>query len=326
MRPSIIAMVLVLSALGACAEDAATGPMTRSDLAPSSDVSPGFPGVIQLPNGFSPEGIAFGAGTTFYVASLNDGSIFRGDARTGAGAVFIPGRPDRSGCGVRYDARGNRLFVAGSFTGQAYVYDATTGATLAVYQLADPTAGVTSINDMVVLEDAVYLTDDSRPVIYRIPLGPGGALPPQSAVQTIPLTGDFQFTPGGVNGNGIIATPDEKKLIIDDTFGESLYLVDPQTGHATTIDLGGKSLLFADGLIRIGRTFYVVQGPFNQIAVVRFSEDFASGVLDQPLTDPDLNFPSAIAPFGDALYAVNARFDVAPGPTVQYQVVRVQRR
>ena len=145
-------------------------------------------------------------------------------------------------------------------------------------------------------------------------------------MQTIPLSGDFQFIPGGVNGNGIVATPDETKLIIDDTFGESLYLVDPQTGHATAIDLGGTSLLFADGLIRIGRTFYAVQGPFNQIAVVRFSEDFASGVVERPLTDSDLNFPSAIAPFGNALYAVNARFDVAPGPTVEYQVVRVQRQ
>lgn len=326
MRASIAPTALLVGVLGACADNVTTAPASHSDLARSSDVTAVFPGVISLPNGFAPEGSAFGPGTTLYVASLNDGAIYRADVRTGVGSVFIAGRADRSGCGLRYDQRGNRLFVAGSSTGQAYVYDATTGATLAVYQLADPTTGVTSINDLAVLKDAVYVTDDSRPVIYRIPLGPDGALPPQSAVQTIPLSGDFQFIPDGVNGNGIVATPDETKLIIDNTFGGSLYLVDPRTGHATTIDLGGNPLLFGDGLVRFGHTLYAVQGPFNQIAVIRLSADFTSGVVEKPLTDSDLAFPSSITPFGNALYAVNARFDVTPDPTVQYQVVRVQRR
>ncbi len=80
-------------------------------------------------------------GPTFYVASLATGAIYRGDARTGEGSVVVPALPGRSACGVKYDPRGDRLFVAGSATGQAYVYDASTGATIAVYQLADPTAG-----------------------------------------------------------------------------------------------------------------------------------------------------------------------------------------
>jgi hypothetical protein len=40
------------------------------------------------------------------------------------------------------DLRHGLLFVAGGFTGQAYVYDLRTGATVAVYQFAEPDTGM----------------------------------------------------------------------------------------------------------------------------------------------------------------------------------------
>jgi hypothetical protein len=80
-----------------------------------------------------------------------------------------------------------------------------------------------------------------------------------------------------------------------------------------------------DGLLLRGHTLYVVQGPFNQIGVVRLSADFTAGMVDAPLTNAALKFPSSIGAFGNSLYAVNARFDVQPGPTVEYDVVRVIR-
>lgn len=322
-RSAIPAVVPFVVSLGACSRDVPTMP-TLASSARFSAAAGNFPDVLALPNGFAPEGIALGAGMTFYVGSLATGAIYRGDARTGEGDLVVPPLAGRSACGVRYDARGNRLFVAGSGTGQAYVYDASTGATLGVYQLADPTTGPTAINDMVVLQDAVYFTDNSRPVIYRLPLGPNGALPAASAVQTIPLTGDFQFIPDGINGNGIVATHDERHLILGNTFGGALYLVDPTTGRATTIDVEGD-VRFGDGLVLLDHTLYMVQGPFNRIAVVHLSADFTSGAVERTLTSPALAFPSAIAMFGASLYAVNARFNVAPGPAVEYQVVRVQR-
>lgn len=318
-------LMLAPFALAGCAGDAPTASRAAVGTArPSSEIA-FFPEVIPLPNGFAPEGITFGAGSTFYVASLATGAIFRGDARTGTGDLLVPAQPGRSACGVRYDPRGNRLWVAGSLTGRAYVYDAATGATLATYQLRDPATGPTSVNDAVLLRDAVYFTDNARPVIYRIPLGPGGDLPPASAVQTIPLTGDFAFIPGGINGNGIVATPNEDQLIVGNTFTGVLSRVDPATGRATPIDLGGASVHWADGMVLIGRTLYVVQDPFDRVAIVRLSADFTSGVVDGAITNPALDFPSSIAPIGNAFYAVNARFDVTPGPAVPYQVVRLGR-
>lgn len=316
---------LMTIAVAGCAGDALTPPRARVDAPPASSDRVVYPEAIPLPNGFSPEGIAFGEGTTFYVGSLATGAIFRGDAQTGTGSLMVPAQPGRSACGIKYDARGHRLWVAGSFTGQAYVYDAASGATLAVYQLGDPGPSPTSVNDAVVLRNAVYFTDDSRPVIYRIPLGPGGDLPPASAVQTIALTGDFAFVPNGINGNGIVATPNEDQLIVVNTFTGILSRIDPATGRTNRIDLGDGSVPWGDGLVLIGRTLYVVQGPFNQVAVVRLSADFTTGVVERPLTSAALQFPSAIGLFGNAFYAVNARFDVAPGPEVEYQVVRAER-
>ena len=316
-------LVLAPLVLAGCGEDPPFAPHARLDAPSVSSDRAVYPDVIRLPNGFSPEGIAFGEGTTFYVGSLATGAIFRGDARTGTGELIVPAQPGRSACGVKYDTRGNRLWVAGSSTGKAYVYDASTGTTLAVYQLGDPGASATSVNDALVLRDAVYFTDNSRAVIYRIPLGRGGELPPASAVQTIALTGDFTFIPNGINGNGIVATPNEDQLILGNTFTGALSRVDPATGQTSRIDLGGASMMWSDGLVLIGRTLYVVQGAFNQVAVVRLSADFTSGVVERPLTATALAFPSAIGVLGSSLYAVNARFDVAPGPDVEYQVVRV---
>lgn len=44
-----------------------------------------FPNDISLPDGFQPEGIARGSGTTFYVGSIPTGAIYRGDFLTGEG-------------------------------------------------------------------------------------------------------------------------------------------------------------------------------------------------------------------------------------------------
>jgi len=77
--------------------------------------------------------------------------------------------------------------------------------------------------------------------------------------------------------------------------------------------------------VLLGHTPYVVQGALNQIGIVRLSPDFANGVAQGPITSPALDFPSSIAMLGLSLYAVNARFEIEPGPQVTYQLVRLPR-
>src|SRR5688500_18994294 len=76
-----------------------------------------FTGVITLPDGFQPEGIASGTGTTFYVGSIPTGAVYRGDLRTGEGQLVVPVQAGRNAIGLKFDAPTGLLFVAGGPTG-----------------------------------------------------------------------------------------------------------------------------------------------------------------------------------------------------------------
>jgi len=282
-----------------------------------------FPEVISLPNGFQPEGIAIGKGSTFYVGSIPTGAIYRGDLATGEGEIFVPAQAGHQSIGMKVDERTKLLYVAGGPTGSAFVYDAATGANVASIQLT--TEASTFINDVVVTRRAVYFTDSFRPVFYRLPLGNNGELPDTPTSEEIPLSGDFIFVPGAFNANGIAAAANGKVLIIVSSAQAALYRVDPQTGAASQIDLGSSALPNGDGILLHGKTLYVVQNFLNQIAVIRLEPSLLSGAIEGTLTSPNFRIPTTIARFGNALYAVNARFDTPATPDTEYEVVRVER-
>lgn len=282
-----------------------------------------FPQVIPLPNGFQPEGIAAGHGTTFFVGSIPTGAIYRGDLRTGQGALLVPGQAGRRAIGLDFDGRTKLLYVAGGPTGAAFVYDALTGADVASVQLTSEAA--TFVNDVVVTRAAAYFTDSSRPVYYRLPLANDGTLPDPPTVEEIPLSGDYQHVPGAFNANGITATPNGKWLIIVNSVQGALYRLEAGAGHATRIDLGGAAVPNGDGILLHGKTLYVVQNFLNQIAVVRLDPQLTSGSVTTVITSPLFRIPTTVARFGNALYVVNARFDTPPAPDTEYEVVRVLR-
>jgi sugar lactone lactonase YvrE len=276
-----------------------------------------FPEVIQLPVGFQPEGIEVGTGTTFYVGSVANGAVYRGNLRTGAVSPLVVGAAGKSATGIEYD-RG-RLYVAGGGTGTATVYDARTGATIRTYQLG---TAPTFINDVVVTRDAAYFTDSQKPVIYKVPIGPNGAL---GDAQTIPLSGDYVHA-AGFNLNGIDATPDGSTLIAVQSATAKLYRIDPTTGVAKLITLaGGESVPNGDGIMLTGKTLYVVQNQLNRVAVIELAPSLASGRVVTRLTDADFSVPTTIDDHGNRLYAVNARFGVASPSTAQFQVVQLRK-
>lgn len=281
-----------------------------------------FPDVIPLPPGFQPEGIAVGKGHTFYVGSIPTGAVYRGDLRTGEGEVLVPAQSGRVAIGLKYDERTGLLFVAGGPTGFAYIYDGETGENVDEIQL---TTGPRFINDVVITRDAAYFTNSQQPVLYRVPLENNGELPSSPTVEEIPLTGDYVFTPGAFNANGIAATPNGNTLIIVNSVDGVLYNVDPETGVATRIDLGGASVPNGDGILLQGKTLYVVQNRLNQIAVVELNSALTEGEIVDTITDSDFRVPTTIARFGNSLYAVNARFGTPATPDTEYEVVRVSR-
>jgi hypothetical protein len=281
---------------------------------------PPFPETIALPNGLQPEGIAT-RGRSFYVGSLATGAVVRGNLRSGDCCETVVGpQQGRVAVGLKVDHR-HRLFVAGGPTGQAYVYNARTGAELAVYQLA---TGPSFINDVVVTRRAAWFTDSFSAVLFRVPIA-RGKLGGQSDVETLHLSGDFQLVPGEFNTNGIVAARGGRKLVIVNSFTGELFTVDPETGITRLVDLGGGDVESGDGMLLVGRKLYVVQNFLNRVAVVRLKRGLTEGRVLAHITDADLDIPTTIAKKGRRLYVVNARFTTPPTPDTEYQVVQLRK-
>jgi sugar lactone lactonase YvrE len=274
---------------------------------------------IALPNGFQPEGIASTGGKDLFVGSIPTGAIWRGNARTGAGGVLVPPHEGRSAIGIKVE-RG-LIFVAGGATGDAYVYNARTGADVARYDLA-PEGANTFVNDVVVTPKAAYFTDSRLQQLYVLPLGKKGALPAQADVKTLPLTGAIVYTTGN-NANGIEWTG-RWLIVVQGNVGK-LFRVDPATGVTDEIELtgGDGNVMNGDGLLLRDHTLYVVQNRLNKIAVVRLSKRYESGTVKRYLTNPDFDVPTTITVAAGRLFAVNARFGTPPGPDVPYWIARV---
>jgi sugar lactone lactonase YvrE len=259
-----------------------------------------FPERIELEDNFRLEGIAIGKGASFWVGSIPTGAIYRGDLRTGKGAVINPGGSGRAAIGVELDRRG-RLVVAGGPTGKGFVYDARTGELLATHTLTATTP--TFVNDVVVARKAAYFTDSNQAFLYRVKSG---------SVKAIPLTGDFVMQPG-FNANGIDATRNGKRLVIVQSNVGKVFTVNPKTGVTREIKLD-QPVVNGDGILLNGRTLYVVQNRDNKVAVIRLDRRLANGTVVQHITDPDFDVPTTIDNFGKRIYAVNARFRPAGTP------------
>ena len=130
----------------------------------------------------------------------------------------------------------------------------------------------------------------------------------------------------GFNANGIAETPNRKALLVVNSATGLLYRVDPETGQATEVDLGGNSLPNGDGLLVRGRTLYVVQNQDNQVAVFKLNAAGTTGQLVDTLTNDDFDTPTTVAAFGNSLYLPNARFNTPPTPDTPYWITRIDRR
>ncbi len=295
-----------------------------------------FPSEIDLPDGFFPEGIAIGRGTTFYVGSLADGSIYKGDLRTGEGAVLTDPTGLFTTVGLDVDSK-NRVWAAGGASGTGRVYDGTTGALLAVYQFTGPLDSL--INDVIVTPDAAFFTDSGTQncdpgipelcfagttTIFEVALEPGGGLPDPgpSAFRPIDVAvPDIYFS----NLNGIETMPGNAELIVIHNELGSLYRVDPASGEATLTygPPNDQPLQGPDGMSRLGSTLYVVENAAAQISVIHIDPATGMGTFVEVLPVLGADTPTTSALFGSAVYTVDARLNEPfVGP---YRIFRIER-
>ena len=275
--------------------------------------------VIVLPGASSAEGIASGRGATFYAGDLVLGDIFRGNLQRGTAELFIDAPAGRMALGIKFDGSRGLLFVAGGGLGQGYVYDASTGATVAAYQFA--AAGTGFINDVTVTRDGAWFTDSLQAQLYFVPVGASGSPGP---FETLTLSGPAADTSGDFNLNGIAATPNGKTLIVAHSANGQLYTVDP--GDGTSALIAGVSVPSVDGIVLKGNRLWAVQNFLNQVASIRLSGDLSSGTVEDVITSDLFQVPTTAALFGSRLAVVNAKFDTGFPPTAdQYEVVVVDR-
>jgi sugar lactone lactonase YvrE len=273
--------------------------------------------VIVLPAASSAEGIAAGAGSTFYAGDLFRGDVFRGDIRRGTAKLFIDAPDGRLAVGMATDLRNRLLFVAGGSTGQAYLYDLRTGATVAAYQLAAPDTSF--INDVAVNRFGAWFTDSLNAQLYFVPVGRHGRPGP---ARTLALSGPAADLSGAFNLNGIQSTPDGRTLIVAHSTLGQVITVDPVTGASTAI--AGITVPNVDGIVLDGRRLWAVQNFDNQISRFRLNGSLSRGTLEKVIESPAFAVPTTAALFGDRIAAINSHFDTGVPPTAPtYEVVVV---
>ena len=268
--------------------------------------SSNFPERIDFPPGWSAEGIATGKGHTFFAVDSSNGAIYRGDYRTGDGEIIRPGVAGQNALGIFADNH-NRLFVAGSRTCTARVYDADTGALIATYVLGTAPC---LVNDVTVTNDGAYFTDTLAPRLFKIPIAPNGDLGATSETIPVPFSG----------GNGIEATPDGSTLIVVSITLSTLYRFDTATNTTTQI-VANEPCRRGDGLILHGLTLYCAEnlpstafpGATGDVAVYELSPDFSTATAVAHLnsaSDPLVN-PATMDAFGNHMWVVR-RNGLAP--------------
>lgn len=295
------------------------GVLVASATAGAAQAQP-FPGVIVIEGASSAEGIAVGAGSTFYAGDLFQGDIHRGDLRSGSTSLFVDAPAGRMAVGMAADTRHGLLVVAGGATGMGYVYDIATGADVAVLPLIDPAQG-TFVNDVTVTRDAAWFTDSAHSHLYRVPIAPDGSV---GAPTTLELTGPAANLSGDFNLNGIAATANGKTLIVAHSGDATLYTVDPVTGASAPIE--GADVPSVDGILLEAGRLWAVQNFLNQVTELRLSPDLSAATVEKVITHPAFQVPTTVARHGDKLALVNAKFDTGIPPTAgQHEVVVVDR-
>jgi hypothetical protein len=160
---------------------------------------------------------------------------------------------------------------------------------------------------------AAWFTDSLKPVLYRVPLAPGGLPGAPSSVQTVELGGDYVHGPVSTSTASTPRRTARRSSSSQSSTG-NLFAVS-QNGEANAIALaGGESVPMGDGILLTGRTLYVVQNRLNLVAKIALTPDLESGRVLERISNPGFDVPTTIAHLGRRLYAVNARFRTPPQP------------
>jgi Cu-Zn family superoxide dismutase len=264
----------------------------------------------------NPEGVAWDRHSrAFFVGATGDGTIYRGTLNNPTVSEFIafPAGSGRSSVGMK--VHHGLLYVAGGATGNIYVYNLATKATVATFA----TGAGGFLNDLVVTHKGdVYVTDSFRPMLWHVTAAQvrAGAGTPGS----IDVASKIEFVPDGAfNLNGIVARDHGKQLIVVNTTTGKLFRVvlnrDGSDARSIKAIHGlGTGLTGGDGMILDRGRLVVVIGDPATLNFVKLRHHDLRGRITNVRGDKTLNGPSTVARAKDRYLVVNADFATSTTP------------
>lgn len=271
--------------------------------------------VVSSEPGVLPEGIAIGTGGRMYVTSDGTGAIYRGTVRRDTlTPMAAPGATERgSSLGVHLD-RAGRLYSVG---GDRLLVHSPTGELLAQVTAPAGAVGAPRLNDLVITDDWVYVTDFANPVVLRAPRQANGRL--GDLVPWLDMRSAWPGFPARYWFlNGIVASPDGSTLLVASNGTEALWRVDTADGHVSQVTIDQPSF-GPDGMVLRGSRLYAVvnYGAPHGVYVVDLDQGLTTGSVRHHFaadgTGRPFDLPTTLATYGCRIYVVNSQNDDPPG-------------
>jgi sugar lactone lactonase YvrE len=293
------ALAAASAALVTTAFPAAAAPAHRP-----GDASAAYPITVDGSDAF-PESIAADRHHV-YTGSIADGTVYRGSPGAKRLEPFLPAGQDGRTQATGIKTAGDRLLVAGAFTGRFFVYT-DAGQLVSSYRVPD-TGEKTLVNDEAVAPNGdVYLTDSLRAVVYRVPAAEVHA-PATGAQRTLQVAYRLpDYVAGQSNGNGIVTSPDGRSLIIGYWYSGALYRLTLATGEVHRI--AAPALPSADGIVRRGNTLYVARSVDNEVDTLRLSAGADRAEVVATRTYPGAGTVTGVAVSRGRLLVTNSQMD-----------------
>src|SRR5262249_10730993 len=259
----------------------------------------------------------------YFTGSLIDGTVFRGTLTASEAQVFLPAGSDgrTNVAGGKGDAQ-SRTWIADAFNGRVLVHGGS-GHLLHAFILAGP--GQPTVNDIAFSNGEAYVTDSSRPFLYRIDTN--DALEPGTTTVEpwLDVSAAVTYTTGegpfGVNLNGTVVSPAGTTLLVVQTNTGLLFRVDIASGGITTVAVTGADLLFGDGLLRLGDDLYVARNAAEEIVKLKLGAGWHTATAESTVQNDAFAFPTALAVLHGRLLVTNSQLNAGSPPKLPFTVV-----
>jgi sugar lactone lactonase YvrE len=299
-RPSTVAASLALAAVVGLAPAVLAAPD-----------KPTFEYFLDPSTNGNPEGVAWDPESqTFFTGTTTNGTIYRGTLGAMTVPVWIQGGIGQAAIGMK--VADGLLYVAGGATGRITVYSIASASVVASFETG--TGGF--LNDLVVTNRGVFVTDSLRAVLWRVTaeqVAAGGGTPEAiSVAPEIPFGGGFAL-------NGIVAFGDGSELMVVHSALGNLYRIDlafegSDVASRTITELVDAPTVNGDGLLLDQGMLIAVIGGAARLDFLDLSADHSSATLLFTRTDATFQRPSTIARAKNTYLVVNADFTTNTPP------------